>query len=107
MNARIAGILVVLLVVLGGGALLYQREEAQKRPSNAATLGQPLLKELKGADIAAIRIVEPKATLTVQRKDAGWTIAERDGFPADLARVREFVLKAIGLKIGQSEPIGE
>ena len=34
-------------------------------------------------------------------------IAERGDFPADTGKVREFVLKAIGLKIGQSEPLGE
>jgi len=89
LNARIAAILVVLLAALGGGALLLQRQETARRPSNAGELGQRLLKDLKAAEIAAIRIVE------------------RDGFPADLAKVREFVLKAIELKIGQSEPIGE
>src|SRR4051812_14697968 len=107
MNARVAAILVVLLVVVGGAALVYQREEAARRPANVATLGQPLIKDLKVADIAAIRIMEPAATLTLQRKDAGWVIAERDGFPADLAKVRDFALKAIALKIGQSEPIGD
>ena len=107
MNARVAAILVVLLAVLGGAALLYQREQGARRPDNAATLGRTLLKDLQAADIAAIRIVEPKATLTVQRKDDRWVIAERADFPADTGKVREFVLKVIGLKIGQSEPLGE
>jgi len=107
LNARVAAILVVLLAVLGGAALLYQHEERGRRPDNAGTLGRTLLKDLPAADIAAVRIVEPKATLTVQRKDDRWVIAERADFPADLAKVREFVLKAIGLKIGQSEPLGE
>ena len=107
MNARVAAILVVLLAVLGGAALLYQREQGARRPDNAAALGRTLLKDLQAADIAAVRIVEPKATLTVQRKDDRWVIAERADFPADLAKVREFVLKAIGLKVGQSEPLGE
>ena len=107
MNARVAAILVVLLVVLGGAALLYQREERARRPENVGTLGQPLLKHLQAADIAQIRIVEPKATLTLQRKEDGWVIAERGAFPADIGKVREFVLKMIGLKIGQSEPAAE
>jgi hypothetical protein len=107
LNARVAAILVVLLAVLGGAALLYQREQGARRPDNAATLGRTLLKDLQAADIAAVRIVEPKATLTVQRKDDRWVIAERADFPADLAKVREFVLKALGLKVGQSEPLGE
>ena len=107
MNARVATILVVLLAVLGGGALLYQQQERARRPENVGTLGRTLFKDLKAADIAAIKVVEPNATLTVQRKDERWVIAERADFPADLAKVREFVLKVIGLKVGQSEPLGE
>lgn len=107
MSSRIVAILVVLLVILGGAALLYRHEEGGRRPDNAAALGRTLLKDLKAADIAAIRIVEPKATLTLQRKDERWVIAERADFPAEIGKVREFVLKAIGLKIGQSEPLGE
>jgi Domain of unknown function (DUF4340) len=106
-NARVAAILVVLLAVLGGGALLYQQQERGRRPENVGTLGRALFKDLKAADIAAIRIAEPKATLTVQRKDERWVVAERGDFPADLSKVREFVLKVIGLKVGQSEPLGE
>lgn len=107
MNARTAAVLVVLLAVLGGGALLYQREERARRPDNVATLGRTLLKDLQAADIAAISIVEPNGRLTLERRDERWVIAERGGFPADLSKVREFVLKAIGLKVGQSEPLGE
>jgi hypothetical protein len=107
MSARIALVLVVLLVVLGGAALLYNYQERSERAENVATLGRPLLKDLKAADIAAIKIMEPKATLTLQRKPDGWTIAERRGFPADVGKVREFVLKLIELKVGQSEPIGD
>jgi hypothetical protein len=107
MSARLTLILVVLLAVLGGGALLYYQQERARRPENIATLGQNVFKDLKAADIAAIRIVEPKATLTVQRQDERWVIAERDGFPADIGKVREFVFQALALKVGQSEPIGD
>ena len=106
MNARTAAILLVLLAVLGGGAWLYQRQESAQ-PAGAAALGQRILPGLKAADVAAIRIVQPKATLTLQRGEAGWTLAERGGFPADEAKVRQFVLQAIALKVGESEPIGE
>lgn len=107
MNARIVAILMALLVVLGGAALLAQREDRAQRPQNAATLGQPLLKDLKAAEIARIRIVAPKSALTLERKEDGWVIAEREGFPADLTKVREFVIKMVGLKVAQSEPVGE
>lgn len=107
MNAKVLGVLLLLLAVMGGGALLVQRQSGPQKPADAAGLGQPLLKGLQAADVASIVIREPKATLTLARKDSGWTIAERDGFPADFDKVREFVVKAIALKIGQSEPIGD
>ena len=107
MNARVVAILVLLLAVLGGGALLYRHQEGARRPDNVGTLGRALFKDLKVADVAAIRITEPKETLTIQRKDDRWVIAERADFPADVSKVREFALKVIGLKVGQSEPLGE
>lgn len=107
MNARIALALVVLLAVIGGTALVYNYKERSDRADNVATLGRPLLPDLKVADIAAIRIVDPKATLTLKREQDNWVIAERRNFPADIGKVREFVVKLIGLKVGQSEPVGE
>jgi hypothetical protein len=107
LSARVVAILAVLLVALGGAALLYRHQEAARGPDNAAALGRVPFKDLKAADITAVRIVEPKASLTLQRKDERWVLAERADFPADVSKVREFVLKVIGLKIAQSEPLGE
>src|ERR1041384_225934 len=107
MNARLAAILVVLLVVLGGGGLLYPYQEASQRPANSDTLGRPLLKDLKAAEVASIRIVEPKGTLSVRQKDDRWVLPERGDSPADVAKVRDFVVQALSLKVGQSEPIGD
>jgi hypothetical protein len=107
MNLRVAATLVVLLLVLGGGAILYHQQQGSRQASNVATLGQPLLKGLTVADVASIRISAPKARLTLQRHAEGWTITERAGFPADFGKVRAFLLKAIELKIGQSEQIGD
>ncbi len=107
MNARIALILVALLVVLGGAAIVYYQQERGRQAGNVGTLGQPVLKDLPAAQVAQIRIQEPKSALTVQRQDERWVLAERDAFPADVGKVREFVLQALSLKVGQSEPIGE
>jgi hypothetical protein len=106
-NARFALTLVVLLALLGGAALVFYYQDRGRQAGNVGTLGQPVLKDLKAAEIAAIRIVEPKATLTVQRKGERWVIAERADFPADAGKVREFVLQALSLKVGQSEPVGD
>jgi hypothetical protein len=107
MSARAVLALIVLLVIVGGGALLYQRQQAAERPQNAALLGKPVFKDLRAADVAVVKISEPKSTLTVQRKEDGWVIRERQDFPADVAKVREFVLGLLELKVGQSAPLGD
>ena len=53
MNARSVAILVVMLIVLGGGALLVQQRQGGREAANLATLGQPVLKDLTAADVAA------------------------------------------------------
>lgn len=107
MSARLTAALLVLLLALGGTALLLKQRGDSQRPAGVAALGQPVLKNLKAAEIAAIAIREGGAALTLERKDGEWRIAERGGFPADADKVRDLVLKAIELKVGQSEPIGE
>lgn len=107
MNARSLVVLLVLLGVLGGGALLVYQQQRGREAANVATLGQPVLKTLKAADVAMLRVEGPDGTLSLVQKDERWTITERNDFPADFEKLRGFVLKAIELKVGQSEPIGE
>jgi len=106
-NARWAAVLVVLLAALGGGALLVRQQADTRTPADAAGLGQPLFKGLQAAAVAAVSIRQPKGAITIERKGERWAIAERDGFPADYDKLRDFALKVIALKVGQSEPIGE
>jgi len=106
-SARTVAVLLVLLLALGGGALLVRQQSESRKPAQAALLGQPLLKGLQAAEVAAIAIRDPKAALTIARKEGRWTLAERNGFPADFDKVHDFVLKALSLKVSQAEPIGE
>ena len=107
MNKQFVAILAVLVVMLGGGALVVFKQGESARPAVVGQLGQPLLKGLKASEVASITIREPKETLTLAKKDGRWTIAEKNGYAADLDRVTDLVVKSIELKAGQVEPIGE
>lgn len=107
MNARVVAVLVVLLAALGGGALLVRQQADSQKPADSASLGQPLFKGVQAASVAAVAIRQPKGAITIEKKGDRWVIAELDGFPADYDKLRDFVLKTMALKVGQSEPIGE
>ncbi len=107
MNRQFLAILGVLVVVMGGAALLVFQRGAADKPAVSAQLGQPLLRGLKASEVSAIVVLEPKSTLTLAKKDNRWVIVEKNGFPADLDKVTDLVVKAIELKAGQVEPVGE
>jgi len=106
MNKRYAGILILLALIVGAAALFTRQREESAQPALAAQLGQPLLKKLKASEVASIVIRAPEATLTLTNKDKRWTLAEKNGFAADLDKVRKLVVNAIELRVGQVEPIG-
>ena len=107
MNRQFLAILGVLVVVMGGAALLVFQRGAADKPAVTAQLGQPLLRGLKASEVSTIVVLEPKSTLTLAKKDNRWVIVEKNGFPADLDKVTDLVVKAIELKAGQVEPVGE
>src|SRR5437763_1838676 len=56
--------------------------------------GQVVLAGLAGkiGDVAVLKISGAGGTLTLQRQGQGWTIAEKAGFAADPAKIRQVLL---------------
>ena len=106
MTSRLVAILIAL-AVLAGGASIYLLRDESKSSANVSALGQALFPQLKAADVTRITIAEADATLNLEKKGGIWVITERNGYPADLDRVSELVVKILELKTGQSEPIAE
>src|SRR5436190_10981665 len=86
-------LVVVALVALVGALWLGSR----RGPNTEIEGHKALVPGLKDAlnDVSAIRIAgaELKPIATIEKGDKGWKVAERGGYPADSAKVREFLLK--------------
>jgi hypothetical protein len=106
MANRVVIILIALAIAAGAGAMYMLRGEG-KSSSNAAALGQTLFPQLKAADVTKVTVAEPKGSINLEKKDGRWIIAEAGGFPADIEKVSELVVKVLELKTGQTEPIAE
>lgn len=105
MNRKQFLILIVVLVVLGGAGLaLFWQDTAEYRESGAK-IGAKLLPDLKIADVAEIRLQDAKHEVTLVRKEKGWVVQERGGYPADFGAISDLMVKLIELKITQSEQV--
>ena len=106
MNRKQFLILIVTLAVLGGvGAALFWQDLSAYRDAGSQ-IGAKLIPSLKVADVAQVELRDPKARVTLVRKDDGWVVQERNGYPADFKAISDLIIKLIDLKVVQAENIG-
>jgi hypothetical protein len=95
MNAKTLYALVGAAIVALLAAVLIN---SSKRPqSDAAAQAQRLLPELRDHvnEVNAITLTggDNKVLATLKRGADGWTVAEKANYPADVAKIREFLIK--------------
>ena len=93
MNAKSLLILVVLLVA---GIAAYFISSNKNQINSAANVGLPILPGLYDAlnDVNKVDLVGAgdKLLTTLERKEDVWVVAERNNYPADIAKIRSAVL---------------
>lgn len=101
-----------MLIKLGVGTavavLLALWATSTRTPENGiAANGEPMIAGLRNAinEVKQLRIVEAgdKAVVTLNRGADGWTVAERGDYAADIAKVREFLIKLAEAKLTESK----
>lgn len=87
-------LLAVTALVLGAA---WWASSSRDLDRNEHATGKPLVDGLKAGvnNVTALRIVEAgdKPVVTLVKGDTTWTVGERDHYPADLTKVREYLLK--------------
>jgi hypothetical protein len=84
-------------VALGVTAYVTSSGRKVKTP---ALNGRSVVEAFNAADVAKVEI-SGKDKLTLVAGDKGWTVASCHGYPADVAKIRENILKLTDLKVGQ------
>jgi len=78
-------------------AVAFFINSSKKPQSDVAAQAQRLLPELHGHvnDVSAITLTgaDNKVLATLKRGQQGWLVAEKADYPADVAKIREFLLK--------------
>jgi hypothetical protein len=105
MNRKQLIFLLLALAVIGGAGLVLLKHHEQSWTESETQIGQKLLPNFQMNDVAAIHI-KGDTDLTLDRKDNGWHVKERNEYPANVAQIKELLIKMDDLKVVQSEPIG-
>lgn len=107
MNRKQFLFLVLALIVLGGAGFAMFYNDLSAYRETGQKIGAKLLPGLKVADVAQIEVRDAKQKTTLVRKDNGWVVQERSGYPAEFKAISDLIIKLIDLKVVQAETIGE
>ncbi len=95
MNPKKFAILIVVAVVALIAAWFINSSNAPQ--SDASAQAKSVLPELKGHvnDVSSIMLIGAggKTLATLKRGADGWSVVEKSGYPADLAKIRAFLIK--------------
>lgn len=104
MQKRLLSLLLITVAVLGIGLILTQRQ--QPVVENQTESG-PLVPGLANAlnDVSSLRISKAKDEVIAQltRTESGWTVANRHNYPANIGKVREYLIKLSESKLREAK----
>jgi hypothetical protein len=107
MNKRQVIILWIIAIALGsavGVVKLTQKDTTESATKRIA--GQTLFETFPAAEVAAVEIKGTTGTANLAKKDGKWTVAERDGYPANNTYINDFIRTLSELKITRGMEAG-
>ena len=107
MNSRQVIILWIIAVALAiAVGLVKMRRQAASDTATRRSPGQTVLESFPSDQVARITLAGADATLTLNRKDGSWVVAERDDYPAKVQNVLNLLRSLADLKVVQSMEAG-
>jgi hypothetical protein len=95
--------LVILIIFLLVGAGAYFSSTAKNSINTSESIGSAIVPALQAAlnDVSELQVLEAnnKVLVTLQRQQNGWSVKERNQYPADISKVRSALLSLAEAKI--------
>ena len=100
MNKRQVIILWVIAIALGAAVAAVKLSQNQTtRSATKRSHGQTLFESFPATDAATIEIQGAAGIVSLAKKDAKWTVVQRDGYPANGTFVNDFIRTLGELKV--------
>lgn len=88
-----------LVVVIAAFAVQHSRKPVSDFSDQAGPLVADLGNHVNDVSRMVLTTANKKVDVTLDKKDGVWTVAEKGGYPADLGKLREYLLKVADAKL--------
>ena len=107
MKPRTVIILWIAALVLGLSVFLMKKSSSgADKETTARAAGETLIPDFPAEKTSTIEITGAEASVTLTQKDGTWTVAERDGFPANTRNINDLLRTLSELKVTQGIEAG-
>jgi len=107
MKPRTVIILWIVSLLLGLSVFLVKKSSSgSDKDATKRAPGQILLAEFPAGKAATIEIAGAQQSVTLANKDGKWTVAQRDGFPANSRNINDLLRTLAELKVAQGIEAG-
>ena len=102
MNKRQVVVLWIIAIVLSVAAFLARSSNSEGFESETERArGQTLIADFPAAQVAKIQLTSGEDATTIVRKDGNWSVENRDGYPANIRVVNEFLRTLAEVEVTQ------
>jgi hypothetical protein len=107
MNRKQLLLVITLAVLIGGLGWWVSRRDAASYQASGAELGKKLLPDFPLNDVSRVVIAEGTNQLELVKENDVWQVRPRYGYPANFSELGDLIRKLWGLKVLQSETVGD
>lgn len=102
---QLRNLFIAALLILGIGYFVWNSKEGSYKGTSKEKLAE-VLPELQLDKATKIQIAAPDGTVTLEKKDTKWTVADRGNYPADFEKVGKLARAIDELKALSTEEVG-
>lgn len=107
MNKRQVILLWVIAIALGAAVAAVKLKQSKSNHSATnRSPGQKLFEAFPAEDVASVEVKGAEDSVTLNKKDGKWTVAQRDDYPANANYVNDLIRTLNDLKITQGMEAG-
>jgi hypothetical protein len=107
MKPRTVITLWIVALALGAAVFFLKQNQGGKNENTTdRAAGETLIPDFPAEDAASIEISGAGQSVTLTQKDGKWTVAERDGFPANTRNINDLLRTLSELKVTQGIEAG-
>lgn len=107
MNSKQLKLLIIIFVCIGAIGALLVVQNNQSWDQGEQSIGGKVMPDFPMNDVVKVSVENKDGTVTLNKVEDTWRVADRGNYAADFAKIRELLLSVADVKVLRPMQVGE